>query len=77
MDKADGQTDLEHLISTSHRRFRGTDPHEKPAWLVKLAGLCRPCSDAEFYGVPKRHLACEHGECRCDYEIPADAGGPA
>jgi hypothetical protein len=46
------------------------EPRERPAWLVALDGLCRPCADAEFYGVRKQHTACERGGCRCAYVIP-------
>jgi hypothetical protein len=45
-------------------------PRERPAWLVALDGLCRPCADAEFYGVRKRHEGCERGACRCTFVIP-------
>ena len=45
-------------------------PRERPAWLVALDGLCRPCADAEFYGTRKRHARCEHGDCCCAYVIP-------
>ena len=45
-------------------------PRERPAWLVALDGLCRPCADAEFYGVRKRHEGCERGTCRCTFVIP-------
>jgi hypothetical protein len=44
---------------------------EKPAWLAALDGLCQPCADAEFYGTRRRHADCEHGDCECQYVIPA------
>jgi hypothetical protein len=44
---------------------------ERPAWLVRLDGLCRPCADAEFYGTRIRHEACERGDCQCTFTIPA------
>jgi hypothetical protein len=46
-------------------------PLERPAWLVALDGMCTPCADAEFYGVRKRHAGCEHGDCRCQFTVPA------
>lgn len=45
-------------------------PGERPAWLTALDGLCLPCSDAEFYGVAKRHAGCEHGGCQCRFTVP-------
>jgi len=46
-------------------------PREKPAWLAALDGLCRPCADAEFYGVRKRHAGCERGGCQCQFTVPS------
>jgi hypothetical protein len=46
-------------------------PVNVPAWLAALDGLCRPCADAEFYGLRKHHANCERGDCRCTFVIPA------
>jgi hypothetical protein len=45
---------------------------ELPDWLLALRGLCRPCSDAEFYGLRMSHANCTRGDCACTYEIPAE-----
>jgi hypothetical protein len=48
-------------------------PIERPVWLVALDGLCRPCADAEFYGIRMRHARCERGDCQCQVTVsPAE-----
>ena len=63
------------MATTEVQPRAGTQSREKPAWLAALDGLCRPCADAEFYGLRMRHADCEHGGCRCGYVIP-DAWAP-
>jgi hypothetical protein len=46
------------------------DERVPPRWLTVLDGLCRPCADAEFYGLRVEHRACLGGDCRCTYVIP-------
>lgn len=60
-------------MSAGRDRVTATDRpvREKPAWLAALDGLCLPCSDAEFYGVRKKHEGCEGGDCRCQYVTKA------
>jgi hypothetical protein len=57
--------------ATARPRTVTTAARERPAWLTALDGLCTPCADAEFYGVRKRHAGCEHGDCRCQFTVPA------
>ena len=58
------------MAATAAPPREAAQAREKPPWLAALDGLCRPCADAEFYGVRKRHEGCERGGCRCCYVIP-------
>jgi hypothetical protein len=55
-------------MNQEKQELAGKNP---PRSLMALDGLCRPCADAEFYGLRVEHRACAGGSCRCSYVVPA------